>query len=221
MTLQQKVEQYTLAKQNALAATSLRAAQGQIAKYGDLTYPQTLWSALSNLKAYSRTVTYQRLAEFHAFFGDASFKDWRKANARLFKNVYTFKPVGITYSAAVEAISRMDCVEAQGRATQILKSGQRWSESLQQGDVVVGKGGKVRPAYANHSPYQKSYSSFLRALKKVGLKPHDLRKLAVTRAAEKGASAADLCRIAGWADISTAYRYLQPKQDDVLRGYLE
>lgn len=218
------IGEWILSKQHAWSPTTLRVTESQLRKYAPfMKSPETLWTALGALAPYSRIMTYQRCAEYAAFTNDTRFKEWRKRNGRLFRHTYISKVVPLTYSEAKVAIHSLEDPEAKARALQILLSGQRWCEAAQvpiEG-IIVGKGGKRRDALAPHAPYTKSYDTFRRTLKKIGLCPHDLRKLAITHADSNGASLADLCAIAGWSSFATAIRYVQPKRLDTLKGFLK
>lgn len=67
--------------------------------------------------------------------------------------------------------------------------------------------------YVESCTFTHSYSTFLRELKKVGLKPHDLRKLCATELKRQGMSDIDLMKAMGWESITTAKAYLIPLEE--------
>ena len=86
---------------------------------------------------------------------------------------------------------------------------------LNQDGEIRGKGSKVRKVFGTdtckHDQAGVTYSQFYRALKKVDLKPHDLRKVFLTEAVAQGATHFELCKLAGWASINTASSYIGVK----------
>lgn len=220
------VEAYIAAHKNAWADTTIKSTRAQLMKYESAMTegPEALYHSLQHLGAYSRLTTYQRLASYAAWKGDHSFNQWRKFNAKLFKNTYVSKRVAVDFQTALSSINAIEDSPTRERALQILHGALRWTDSIQVpvDGFIVGKGTKVRPSLVEYKEYQKSYDTFRRALKKAtGLTPHDLRKLAITRADANGATPADLCEIAGWSSIATAYRYIQPRRVEMLKGLLK
>lgn len=137
------------------------------------------------------------------------YDEWRKENARVFRNVYEKKKPTISYE---EARAKCESLQepARSKALQLLSGGLRYTESstLRDGQVV-GKGGKVRNVYCLPTgANRQNYQAFRRALGRVGLKPHDLRKIFLTRLVEKGVNQFELCEVAGWSSIATASSYI-------------
>ena len=66
-----------------------------------------------------------------------------------------------------------------------------------------------------------SYSTLWRELKKVGLKPHDLRKIAGSKFVELGLNEYDLLKVMGWNNIETAKSYIAPKNSEKIRNTLK
>jgi integrase len=186
--------------------------------------PVKLWNELGKraMRPYSRVTTWAQVATFWDWLspGQNPYTEYRRRNRNLFKGAYEKRRVGVSYEEAKEKIAKIADEQTRRHAEHILGTGVRWCESVQEGDTVVGKGGKRRRIYsqAGHSPsFDKSYRTFLRRLKKhTGLKPHDLRALFATRLAESGAKAPDLMAVMGWASIKTAACYLQPRQENEL-----
>lgn len=183
--------------------------------------PLALWGLIEQTqKPYARLTTWTRVTSFWQWLldhqirsGENAYATFRRKNARLFKNVYETKLPEVSFE---EAIQRIKQLEGPNRslALQIIASGERFSESIQPGNRITGKGSKRRHTYRPDSAEQhpvSSYASFRRALRAVGLKPHDLRKLCATRLVEVGATDADLMKAMGWSSITTAKSYLIPK----------
>ena len=185
--------------------------------------PSKLWESIDGILApYTRVTLWTRVTSFWEFlFPDEvnPYKTFRTNNANLFKHAYAPKRLEINWEAAKDRINLLDA-KYRDKCIELLRTGMRYSESFTRNNKseIVGKGGKVRRVYDSASSnYSGSYCAFYLALKKVGLTPHMLRKLAATRAAEKGATLADLMHIFGWTSINTAAIYLQPKEDERLK----
>ncbi len=186
--------------------------------------PDTLWGMIQlKTKPYSRLTLWTRIVnmldwaiEEGLIDGPNQFKLFRKKNRRLFNHVYIRKHVSITFEEAKRRVNRIEDNRCQSKAKQLLRSGMRFSESftLQDGEIR-GKGSKVRKVFGTdtckHDQAGVTYSQFYRALKKVDLKPHDLRKVFLTEAVAQGATHFELCKLAGWASINTASSYIGVK----------
>jgi len=186
--------------------------------------PDTLWTAVQALKPYSRATTWTRVVSFWDWLlstkrmhGENPYAAFRKKNAKAFKNVYRQSIPDLTYAQAEALIETLPEPHRQ-KAMDILDGGLRYAESAtyNQG-LVVGKGGKVRRAYLEKEPtkYDKSYHTFRRALAKIGLKPHDLRKICLNELVAAGANPFELCEAAGWSDVKTAASYIKARQGRV------
>lgn len=223
-----KAAEYISSRKNKWSPTTLRSEQHRLTTLVPLMPlgPEALWSSLSHLKPYSRVTYFSRAIDFARWMDAAlgkQYDDWRDANAQLFKHQYTPRKVGMTYEEAKKRILTIEEKAIKEKALQLLGSAQRWSESIQEGEVVVGKGGKQRSNLSTWTLDGQngcSYWGCYRKLRQLGLSPHLLRKLALTRAAENGATSADLVAIAGWSSIQTASYYLQPKEDERLKALL-
>lgn len=187
-----------------------------------------LWDHVSkNHKPYSRLTAFTRAASFWSWLiseghksGINPYDDFKQKNARLFKHVYQPKTPKIGFKEAATKINSIRNSRDRELALQILGSGERFFESIQESPNVVGKGNKSRLTFrpnGSNKSYNRSYSSFRRSLQSVGLKPHDLRKLCATQLVRAGMKEADLMRVMGWSSILTAKAYLQPKTDDEIR----
>lgn len=227
------LQKYIEKKKNRWAASTLKSEAFRLSSMLPALacgQPEQLWEFLQAYKPYSRVTMWTRAVDFVTFISgnpENAYKIWRDDNAQLFKNAYTPKKVDMSYEEAKEAIESIKEDPIRIRAQSILSTAQRWSESCQRVDAnIIGKGGKRRADLRTlHSEQDTdsgpTYWDFYSALKRVGLCPHDLRKLALTRAAENGAQAQDLMEIAGWSSIQTASFYLQPKTKDRLKQFLK
>lgn len=191
--------------------------------------PMQLWEYLLGVqKPYTRTTTWIRIVHFWQWLldnkyreGDNTYAQFRRKNARLFKNTYQTKKPSISFEYAVKLIKTIPNSNHRRQALSLLGSGERYSESIQSGTAgVVGKGSKYRNTFRPNNQTvsgNSSYSAFRRALGKRGLKPHDLRKLLASKLVEKGMNEADLMEVMGWSSIITAKAYLQPKKQEKIR----
>lgn len=196
--------------------------------------PETLWAALKHLAPYSRTTTWTRVVAFvdwavaaGQMSGPNHYRAFRSKNAKQFRNTYQRRIPQLSFEEAVARINQLSVPAIREKAIQLLYSGMRWSESftLQDG-WVVGKGGKRRRVHTlspsqGAAPFTGSYTQFYRELRKVGLKPHDLRKLALNQYVKSGASPFDLAKIAGWSSINTAQSYIESSDSELERLHRE
>jgi integrase len=182
--------------------------------------PTLLWDSLKKHKPYSRVTCWIRVCSFWDWLiakghkhGNNKYRTFREENRRLFKYAYSRTPAKFSYREVCARIQRIGNDDCQKKAHWILSNGLRVSEfeTLKDG-VVVGKGGRCREVFHTDLPSPSrpiGYDEFWRELRKVGLKPHDLRKACLTRVVERGANEFELCRIAGWSNLNTASSYIQ------------
>jgi hypothetical protein len=225
-----KVEQYLLSKRNAWSESTLKNARPMLLAYGadilSLT-PEQFYDSLAALGDYSKKTLFIMAAGYYAFcFPQVPnpFTAFRKDNRNVFKHAYKKKTVGTSYAAVKAALEGHDDIAFRTKALHLLSSAQRWTESATSdgSGSITGKGGKQRSDFG-HGVLSSSigYATFRRRLADCcGITPHALRKLALTRAASRGATAADLCAIAGWSSIATAISYLQPQEKERLASFL-
>lgn len=233
MNYREFVDDYIQSKSLAWAPNTLRSEMYRlrgVAVHMGLG-PDALYAKLTGTKEpYTIKTIFIRVGEFYQWLmingkvaqGENPFKSFMLTNARLFKHAFQKKDINVTYEEAVSRIAEIKDRDARSKASQLLASGQRYEESFSsQGGYIIGKGGKPRRDFTPKelkaaANYKKSYDTFRRKLKEVGLKPHTLRKLAATRLGAQGASEADLLKIFGWSNIQTASNYLQPLNEDKL-----
>lgn len=227
--MKEHLEAYLKDHETAWSKTTLQSEGPRLRRALSLSQdPKTLFYALSKThKPYTIKTTFigiSRLEQWCLDQGliknDYGFRAFLRKHRNKFKHVYDRIPVAYTYEQAEEKISRLK-EPYRTAALELLKTGLRVSEpSRVSGGCVVGKGGKKRKVFGEITVLVPK-STLQLHLKKVGLKPHDLRKLFATRLAERGAAPADLCRVMGWSSLETAYRYLQPKDDQRIEEMLK
>lgn len=226
--LSQYIDQYLEDKKLAWAPSTLRSEEHRlrgIAAHlnGDA---QELWNALVHYKPYSRVTIWTRVTDFYQFLlqrdlcsGSNPYLAFRQKNQRLFKNCYEKRVPDIQFDAARKLVEGIHDAESRRLGLLLLHGGLRFSEGQkvsQDSTSIKGKGGKIRQIYAKaETEYKGSYQTFLRHLKAVGLKPHDLRKLCAQRLVELGANEFELCEIMGWSNLNTASSYVRAKKSRI------
>lgn len=222
------IDQYLEDKKLAWAPSTLRSEKHRLQAISDhLTgNPEELWNALVHHKPYSRVTIWTRVTDFYQFLlrrnicsGSNLYLEFRQKNQRLFKNCYERRTPDINFDTAQKLLEGIDDPESRRLGLLLLHGGLRFSEgsSLQaEQGYIKGKGGKVRQIYTkSEARYKGTYVTFLRHLKKVGLKPHDLRKLCAQRLVELGANEFELCEIMGWSNLNTASSYVRAKKSRI------
>lgn len=214
--METNLKAYIESKKYAWAPSTLRSEQHRLtAVAGWLGLPpaQFYEQATLKYKPYTVRTLMQRVAQLKEWQGDVSYTKFIRDNARLFKNVYTKKLVALTFEQAKTAIEGLQESPEKQACLLMLTTGMRIAEALTYDGSgrIIGKGAKARTIYSNMRVEGKTdYTSVYRTLKTIGLKPHDLRKLAASQLAANGFKEADLMAIMGWSNIQTASNYLQP-----------
>lgn len=191
--------------------------------------PERLWAHLhANQSPYSRITTWVRVTQFWEWGAWCwplqynPYEIFREANPRLFdtKSAYIRRIPKQSFKDAWQKLegARPD---VRKRAREILGAGLRWIESVRhENGEVVGKGGRIRKVYVpvvEGKPFEMSYSTFRRELKKLGLKPHDLRKIFAKESVRQGANQFDLCTLMGWSNLNTARSYVEGDEEKIER----
>lgn len=214
------IDEYMDSKQYAWAPSTLRSELYRLQSVSDKLdgNPVKLWKGIQYQKPYSRLTTWTRVTEYWQWlmdegkisYGKNPYKEWRTKNARVFKNVYLKKTPEITYQEAKERIGTITDPRVREKALRLLEGGLRFSESdtLRDG-TVNGKGSKRRRAFCTEGTIDCGYGVVYRALRKIGIRPHDLRKLFLSRLVEMGANEFELCEVAGWSNLNTASSYIK------------
>lgn len=230
MDVETLIKKYIKSKEGSWSPTTLRTEAYRLRglKKEHLIDPETLWNYLKKergLKPYALKTSYIRASELAEYAMRTGFlpkganllKEYMRDHALKFRAAYEHRPVGISFSEAAERINSLPA-GIREKAVQLLATGMRISESmsLSEEGTVVGKGGRVRviPLASEYAAkeFDKSETTLRRALKKIGLTPHQLRKLCATELVKHGASEADLMQIMGWRTSQMAAVYVQAER---------
>jgi integrase len=223
------IAEYLKSKQLAWAPTTLKSEGARLSAVehvldGD---PTRLWELMEErkMKPYARLTTWIRVMNYWDFLVDSGktssnpYRSFRRRNARLFKHTYTPCKPTLSYEEAKARIESIEDPTIRRRALEMIGSGARWAESETHKDgTVVGKGGKSRQLYVpqvDGPEFIGTYQTFRRGLAKVGLKPHDLRKLFLTKLVELGANEFELMEAAGWSSMAPARSYINVNRDNL------
>ena len=146
-------------------------------------------------------------------------------------NVYRPRISPLNYDEIKEAVQRETRFDEATRATLtfLLSSGLRSSElyklekSLDGNWFIKGKGGKIRTVFATPPKNYDLVSrpKVVRALTKLRLTPHHLRKAFATKLAESGLPGHELQTVMGWSSLITAQNYLQQTSTDKIKNKIE
>lgn len=222
------INEYIASKQYAWALSTQRSEMHRLNGIKHLIgkNPQAVWGALQAQKPYTRVTTWTRLVEYYDFLianghvsGTNKYREWRKANAKAFKNVYEKKVPSLSFGDARARVESIQHAAVRQRAEEILLGGLRSIETIQEDNngnsFVLGKGNKIRRVYVKKSTQeQPSYSSLRAGLISVGLKPHHLRKLFAMELA-KTANVFELTEAMGWTNLNTAQSYIKANEDSL------
>lgn len=213
-----QVISYITSKEHAWSTTTQASEKARLRKALPSITPSPL-ETYNNLKPlykpYTLKTVFIRISELEKFtYKTETYAAFIREHALLFKNAYTKQPVGVTFEEALVLIEEALTGPEQQAAKLMLTTGLRVHEALKYDGTgsVVGKGSKRRPVFScDIITNETNYFRIYRKLAKVGLKPHDLRKLAATKLAASGElNEADLMEVMGWSNIVTASSYLQP-----------
>jgi len=202
---------------------SERARLNSLSKHAHMS-PEELYEHLvnKNMKVYSIKTAFLRLKSFLDFLIESGVKDgpnlfsqFIRKNVRLFKYAYERKSVEMSFSEGVKRCKTIRNSACRRKALEIIGSGLRLSEHRsvdRDNGRVKGKGGKTRKIRipdVSGSRREYSDSTFRRELGRVGLRPHDLRKLYATKLLHEGMNIVDVARLLGHNSITTTEKYIQ------------
>jgi integrase len=217
-TLSLHIDTYLNAMKGRWAPTTLRSETARLKNVGPYLdgRPETLWAGISTLSPYARCTTWVRVVQYVDFLisenlihGKNNYKIWRMKNNHLFRHAYVRSTPTMSYTEAVSKVKLIGDTQLRAAALSLLSSGLRVGELAHvENGAVKGKGGKTRQVF-NAQRLDVPYHQLYLALKKVGLKPHDLRKLFASRLVEEGANEFELTAIMGWSSIVTAQSYVR------------
>lgn len=224
------IQQYLAYKSNVWSKTTLRSETYRLASVSSILNlaPMEVYTALSkDLGRYSVLTTWIRIVSFLEWCSNQvegqpgktqeitqsakAFRAFRTENPRLFSGCYTRKAPKISYSEAKNRILKLR-TPFKEKALQLLETGMRFGESgTLDNSVVIGKGNKRRQIFLGEIKdiVEVDYNLFYRELRKIGLKPHDLRKLFASQLVDNGANEFQLTQIMGWENINTAQAYIR------------
>lgn len=194
--------------------------------------PDAVWEHLEkNFGAYSRITSWTRIVAFYDWLiesglrpGPNQYRIWRKRNAKQFKHCYERKIPEIGFDEALRRIETIEDREIREACLILLRGGLRISEldTFDAGtNTVVGKGGKRRRVYCGSFVLAgRSHAELRNFLRPLGLKPHDLRKIAATEFRRRGLKDEDLLMVMGWNSMETARSYLKPLSEEEIAAKL-
>ncbi len=221
------IERYIEDQKYAWAETTQRSERHRLASVERQidNGVDAVWISLAGLKPYSRVQTWNRICHFIDWCienghrsGPNEFKQFRKKNARQFKHVYERRVPTVTYHQARKLIEGIEDEGIREKCLELLGGALRWIDSARrEGEFTRGKGGKLRRVYAPESrdTGPVGYDAVYRTLKKLGLTPHQLRKIRLNHLKDKGATIYELMEIAGWQDPKTAMAYLKASEENI------
>lgn len=232
------INEYIQYKSIGWSLTTIRSERFRLKKIqlDELYNPRAAYVRLNTiLKPYSLKTLFIRMASLHDWLlktkqsniATNPYKEFIVDNPRLFNKAYQKEIINITFDEALKRLQQISNLPIREHAIHLLKTGLRFNESLtEQNGYVLGKGSKARKVFSDDITYNPAlitytYSTFRRELKKVGLKPHTLRKLFATRLVQRGVSAGDLLHILGWSTSTTAFNYLQARKDTELTTIIQ
>jgi integrase len=234
--MKQLVEQYINDHSKAWAKSTLRSERNRLNNLsskidGD---PEALWNYFEEIQLgkYARTTYWTRVSDFWDWLiknghehGPNPYAEWRTTNALQFKYVYERRSPSLTFDEARRRVETIGNLRVREACQLLLEGGLRYCEigTLNPIDrTVIGKGSKPRRIYSERNPGGNvPYHQIHRALRSVGLRPHDLRKLAASRFREIGLKEEDLCQVMGWESFETAKYYLKPKKESEIEALLK
>ena len=229
-----RVDEYLKAHKFAMAASTYNSRKYRLHKWGRLIdgNAHRLYSALSDHGSapYTIKTTFIIAAGYWDWCNGAAhgnpYREFMKKYRQLFLYAYTKEQLTTDYESARSMINGIEDSTIKGHALFLLNSGLRLSESykvFEKGNryYVEGKGGKVREVFFTPpfklAPRRALYST----LKRLGLKPHSLRKLFATKLVKGGMDLQDVCKVMGWSSLNTAMSYLQSSTDSQLQNHIQ
>ncbi len=222
------IEQYIESKKNSWAATTIHTEYSRLRSHAAILdkTPDEIFDRLhtGGMKRYSIKTTMTRISDYYQWLIDNNFKPkgpnpfkvYFKTHSNNFKQCYQPKRLTTTFGEAQEQIDAMPDGQEKLASRQLLEAGLRSCElSTLENNRVTGKGGKTREVFLSDVlksfKYKGKYYQLFYALKKVGLTPHDLRKLCATEFSRlPGVITIDILESFGWTSADTALKYQQP-----------
>jgi integrase len=151
------------------------------------------------------------------------FFDLLASAPQLFRNAYKAERLKLDFDEAMKRVLTIPQENVREACISLLKSGLRIHEMYlvnKETSSVIGKGNKERFttfAFPEHLELPSEWQ-VRTALKKIGLKPHSLRKLLATKLSRNSdIKNQDILAIMGWSSLETANKYLQPLNEQQLK----
>lgn len=211
-----------------LQASSFKSIKYHLAKpsrAGVLDGPPSLLSEFCTQSLDKRTTqaVFSHVAAFWDWKQEHGLAEGQKNPYREFRHKYRRRgvfranfepPLLFDFETAKRKILTLENELIRNKALELLHTGMRFTESLTLNKgKIMGKGGKKREVLLPASlkgvkKYQGNYDTFRRHLKRIGLKPHDLRRIFTTHQAKQGKSPYELMRILGLSTILTTQIYV-------------
>lgn len=238
MKNQDLVDAYVEEHENMWAYSTWKSTRSRLKTLGALLdeKPEAVYRALKqrDMAPYTIKTTLSILSSFYDWLVTNGhslgnpYIGFKKKLTRTgnFRNAYKKRIVGTSFERARDLINSLDeDKDIKDHCMFLLKSGLRISESYRVEQVgtdqyVTGKGNKRRMIFEGAPTALVPESKLRRALKSLGLRPHDLRKLFATRLVNGGTPLQDVCEIMGWSNIGTAMCYLQPSRAKKLEAQI-
>lgn len=224
---------YLSAQKGVWAETTLRSETARLNAVLPLVEGRSVeeaWRALAEMAPYARVTAWVRLSAMITWARDAglwsgsnAYQLFRDKNRGLFQSAYKRQPARFSYDELLAKLELVGDPTVRDAAFTILKNGLRWCElqTLKDGRVT-GKGGYEREIlYPKHLEHDVSYTQLWRGLRKVGVKPHDLRKVFAQKLVELGCNDHDLLKVMGWRSYETAKSYVAARKTDEVRQMVE
>lgn len=227
------IEAYIKDHENVWSNTTIRSERARLRSMESLinmSNPTThqLWNALQDRGSYTRLTSWVRLIYYFSWVGKTALaqemSEFKRRNKQLFRNVYERKTPKISFASAVQLIDKIEDCKVRASAHNLLYAGLRAGELSSTDSLgrVVGKGGKVREVEL-HPDYILSpvaYKRLYTALKGVGLKPHDLRKIRATDLVRKNVDLQTVCQYMGWSNVNVMQSYVAALSKEELKKFL-
>lgn len=155
-----------------------------------------------------------------------TYADLILTSPQLFRNAYKPERLKVDFDEALERIKSIAQENVKEACLALLKSGLRIHEAFlvnTETSSVIGKGDKLRYVVWTYPPHLKmpTEGQIRYALKKIGLKPHSLRKLLATKLARSNMRHTEIMQLMGWSSFETASKYIQPLNEEQLKRSLE
>ncbi len=224
--MKKRIDEYLKDHELAWGENTRRSERHRMGRLGALLVldPKAAWDQLQDLGSYSRITYWVRLTHFYDWllskgyrWGANPYREFRKRNKRLFKNVYEPRVPETSYLEARKLVEGIEDGAVRAACLELLDGALRHVDyARRQGDHTRGKGGKLRRVYGEQKTQERvRYQRLYRSLRSAGLRPHDLRKIRLNQAVDAGMEPFMLKDFAGWESIETAQSYIKRRENKV------